>query len=429
MIQFRRLQCDDLPLLHRWMNEDPVINQIWSHGKLQSIDEIGRKYGARINGEKPTDPYLILYDGLPIGYIQTYFWRDYPGYEAYVDLQGAASLDLFIGEAAYRNRGLGRELLSRFLWDHVFAKPGAASCVITPEAANLGAIRAYAKAGFHHVATVPDIPGEPGPVYFMRITRSEVKRPLERLAPQQYSALRPVIRDEHEFVCVTMASLRGDGEFWVDDPDSPSVVIGLLPKDTFVWGDLSHWEVRTLLARAAGLVADAPGLEPLLREVWGTYERLPSVEYRYAGAEVPPPPVPEGFRLTAVGPEHLRQLIDYRPWYGTSRTIGDFAGYEDFFANGYGYAVIDEATGKIASACMAHAVSPRRADHSLRTLPEYRHRGLAVACTHATIMEGVRRGLDPVWITTVDNAGSRAIAARIGLKLCAEYTLFERAEN
>ncbi|HLN65357.1 MAG TPA: GNAT family N-acetyltransferase, partial [Symbiobacteriaceae bacterium] len=76
---------------------------------------------------------------------------------------------------------------------------------------------------------------------------------------------------------------------------------------------------------------------------------------------------------------------------------------------------------------MAHAVSARRIDHALRTVKGYEGRGFATACTHATIMEGVRRGLEPIWITEVDNRGSRAIAEKIGLKLHDQYMPYERA--
>ncbi|MDF2630534.1 MAG: acetyltransferase, partial [Symbiobacteriaceae bacterium] len=165
---------------------------------------------------------------------------------------------------------------------------------------------------------------------------------------------------------------------------------------------------------------------PLLKEMWGTFTPLPSVEYRYNRVTYGQRPLPAGFRLTAVGPEHLEMLCQYRPAYRKAGTIGDFLSYDDFFAHGFGYAVIDEAAGKIVAACMAHAVSARRVDHALRTLKGYEGMGLATACVYATIMEGVRRGLDPVWITEVDNHGSRAIAEKIGLKLTAEYLLFDR---
>jgi predicted GNAT family acetyltransferase len=74
---------------------------------------------------------------------------------------------------------------------------------------------------------------------------------------------------------------------------------------------------------------------------------------------------------------------------------------------------------------MAHSIS-RRVDHSLRTLAGYEGKGLATACTYATIREGIRRGLEPIWWTEVENHGSRAVAAKIGLRLVAEPLFFER---
>lgn len=178
MIAFRRLRFEDLPLMHRWINEDPVVNQIWVQGETRSLEQITNKYGPRINGEQPTDPYLILAGETPIGYIQTYLWQDYDeDFKAHIDLTDAASFDVFIGEAAYRYRGIGQEILSRFMREYVFARPEVKSCIITPLDNNPAGIRAYEKLGFRHVATIPDLPGEPAPVYFMRIDREQVMAP------------------------------------------------------------------------------------------------------------------------------------------------------------------------------------------------------------------------------------------------------------
>ncbi|HEY3316401.1 MAG TPA: GNAT family N-acetyltransferase [Bacillota bacterium] len=168
------MALEDLPLLHGWINSDG-IRQIWNQGAARSLDEITAKYGPRISGQVPTDPYLILLNGTPIGYIQTYLWRDHPSYAVHLKLtEEAASLDLFIGEERWRGRGLGPVVLNRFLKEGVFARPGVVSCVITPEEGNTAAIRAYEKAGFRHLRTV-DIPGEPGPVHLMRIGREGVQ--------------------------------------------------------------------------------------------------------------------------------------------------------------------------------------------------------------------------------------------------------------
>lgn len=173
LIRFRRLAMADLPLMYRWINSEG-LNQIWCQGKPQTMTDIVRKYGPRIAGEAPTDPYLILHGENPIGYIQTYLWRNYPDYGVHLGLEEeAASLDRFIGEAPYRGKGLGPVLLTHFLREIVFAHAAVASCVITPEEGNMPTIRAYEKAGFRHLCTIL-VPGEPGLIYLMRIGRTDL---------------------------------------------------------------------------------------------------------------------------------------------------------------------------------------------------------------------------------------------------------------
>ncbi|MDP2872473.1 MAG: GNAT family N-acetyltransferase [Bacillota bacterium] len=175
MIVFRPMQPEDLELMYRWLNDDPVIREIWTQGEGRTRERIAAKYGPRLAGTDPTRSYIILCDGVPIGYTQWYLWRDYPGYAAHLGLEEvAASVDLFIGEAAYRYRGLGGGIIRQLLRDVVFAHPDPVSCVITPIEGNDIAIRAYEKAGYRHVRTLYGVPGEPGPVYLMRVGREEV---------------------------------------------------------------------------------------------------------------------------------------------------------------------------------------------------------------------------------------------------------------
>jgi RimJ/RimL family protein N-acetyltransferase len=171
MIGFRKLRLEDMALLYNWLTNDPEVKRYWGYQHQGSYDEVVCEFIGYVNGDEPTDPYLILYGDIPIGYIQTFKWEDYPGYEQYMDLTDAASLDLFIGEEEYRNKGLGTEIISRFLSEYVFADPEVVSCVINPEVNNAAAIRVYEKVGFRIIRMVEDIPGEPGPVYFMGIQR------------------------------------------------------------------------------------------------------------------------------------------------------------------------------------------------------------------------------------------------------------------
>ena len=170
---FRGMTMDDLPLLYRWM-QAPHVLEWWWGGIAPSYEVVAEKYGPRIRSEEPTDPYIMLSLDRPIGYIQTYMIRDYPEYAALVDTDdGAAGVDLFIGEEDYLHKGLGSHILRAFLRDIVFSVGDATSCIIGPSEANRIAIRAYEKAGFRYLKTVPS-PNEPTPEYLMRITRADV---------------------------------------------------------------------------------------------------------------------------------------------------------------------------------------------------------------------------------------------------------------
>jgi len=177
LLQFHPLAVTDIPLLHRWLREDPLLMQIWWQGTEEPYEQFARKYMARIAGEELVSCYLILYGETPIGFIQSYLWRDHSDYTCHVpqvDWSDSGSLDLFIGLEEYRGRGLGVGLLQRFLREVLFADPAVQRCIIAPEVENAAALRAYEKAGFRHLVTVEGIPGEPGPVYFMGVGRGEL---------------------------------------------------------------------------------------------------------------------------------------------------------------------------------------------------------------------------------------------------------------
>lgn len=172
-IHFQRLTEQDLPLMHRWLST-PLMIDIWNDGEPLTFEKVAAKYVPRIRGEKPDSPYLIVCEDVPIGYINTYLWSSYPEYLPYLGTdEDAANLDVFIGEEAYRGRGLGPVLLRPFLKEIVFAREATESCIITPEARNENALRPYERAGFRRWRVV-EPPFEPGPICLMRITRSEV---------------------------------------------------------------------------------------------------------------------------------------------------------------------------------------------------------------------------------------------------------------
>jgi RimJ/RimL family protein N-acetyltransferase len=173
LIDFRRLQSADLPLMHRWLT-GPAVSRWYGEGTDQPFAAVEAKYTPRIEGRSPVSPWLINYNGVPIGYIQTYPVAAYAEYAAFTgDNAGAAAIDIFIGEDAYRGRGYGAASLRAFLRAVVFADPQTTHCFIDPHPENAVAIRAYARAGFRALGRVDSTPaGEP--CLLMRVDRDEV---------------------------------------------------------------------------------------------------------------------------------------------------------------------------------------------------------------------------------------------------------------
>jgi len=171
-IHFQKLRMADLPLMHRWLNTEAVMQ--WWGKNGASYAQVVEKYTPRIQGQGHTTSFLIMYGDRRIGYIQTYKIRDYPDYAAYVQVdEDAAGVDLFIGEADYLHKGLGSSILRTFLRDVVFGTTDAVSCIMGPEPKNTAAIRAYERAGFSYLKTI-QVPGEEEPEYLMRVDRSDI---------------------------------------------------------------------------------------------------------------------------------------------------------------------------------------------------------------------------------------------------------------
>jgi RimJ/RimL family protein N-acetyltransferase len=170
-ITFRPLTHDDLPLMHRWLNAGEAFT--WYGLKPTTLEEIAAEYTPTIDQTEPVFGHVILIDDQPAGYIQWYFINDHPDYARQVDvLSDAAGVDLFIGEERFLHRGLGSGIIRAFLRDFVFADERVGRCIIGPDERNARAIRAYEKAGFRYLRTVP-IEDEPAPEYLMELTREE----------------------------------------------------------------------------------------------------------------------------------------------------------------------------------------------------------------------------------------------------------------
>lgn len=171
-ISFRELRSSDLDLMHRWLSAPHVRR--WWYDEGTSRPEIEEAYLPLIEGRDAAKPFVILHEDKPIGYIQYYpiSAENDEAYASLVDVKNSAGVDLFIGEAEYLHRDLGRHIIQNFLSEHIFSDPEIEVCIIGPEPKNAAAIRAYEKAGFRFFKTI-QVPVEPEPEYLMKLTREE----------------------------------------------------------------------------------------------------------------------------------------------------------------------------------------------------------------------------------------------------------------
>ncbi len=149
-------------------------------GTTSSLPQaVERDFGPSVDGTEPNQDHLVLLDGRPIGLIQYSRFSDYPEYlEELTSLtpvpDRAVGIDYLIGDPALVGRGLGTEMISRFvewIWNT------EADAIIVPvNSANVASWKALLKAGFRVVARgelEPDNPVDDRRHEILRLDRPE----------------------------------------------------------------------------------------------------------------------------------------------------------------------------------------------------------------------------------------------------------------
>jgi aminoglycoside 6'-N-acetyltransferase len=136
---FRPATHADLPMLRTWL-ATPEVQRWWGHPAEQYA----------LLEEDLGNPLMVMrivsLDGAPFAYVQDYALASWPQPQ-FADLpEGARGIDAFIGVPDMIGQGHGAAFLRERAAQ--LSAEGASLVAIDPDAQNLRARRAYAKAGF-----------------------------------------------------------------------------------------------------------------------------------------------------------------------------------------------------------------------------------------------------------------------------------------
>lgn len=160
-IQFKRMDGEDLHLLHQWF-QIPHVSKWYARGESYSLKMIQEKYLLRINNA--TILSFIIYDGdKAVGYIQFYYVTTYypegiknnnhPVFKEFKPSE-VVGIDLFIADKNYLHTGFSSKSLHAFINKYIRGRFKAV--LVDPDKGNIIAIRFFERNGFVQLLSQDD---------------------------------------------------------------------------------------------------------------------------------------------------------------------------------------------------------------------------------------------------------------------------------
>jgi RimJ/RimL family protein N-acetyltransferase len=150
LVSLRALERDDLKLMHKWLNDEEVMQ--WARSKpdnTASMESVEKEFEQDVKGENPHRRTFIVAEkrtGKPVGWAMIRWWRPF---------STTADLGLVIAEKHLRGKGLGTEA-TRLLVNVAFNQYNMHKTGLFTRADNKAAVRAVTKCGFRVEGRHPD---------------------------------------------------------------------------------------------------------------------------------------------------------------------------------------------------------------------------------------------------------------------------------
>lgn len=153
VIRRMRDDIEDYERIVAWRNQ-PHVREWWDPDDPPlTLEAAIEELRAETQPSNPTTACIVEVSGAPAGYLQFYPWDGEKAYLEEVGIKlpdGAWGLDIFIGEVALIDQGIGSRTV-RLLSDQLFSNHAATAVALMTEAENSRAQAAYARAGMRSV--------------------------------------------------------------------------------------------------------------------------------------------------------------------------------------------------------------------------------------------------------------------------------------
>src|SRR4051794_27613374 len=146
-IGFRRLTDADLDNLVHWMAAEHA--QPWFGHEPRTVNGARSIYAKELAGSSPTRMWIVVHDGVDIGYLQDYPVVAYDDYAVRVQDPAAIAFDYLIGVPELTGQGIGAQMITEFCRQVLCRDyPDAPRFVASPDVRNTRSIRVLEKCGF-----------------------------------------------------------------------------------------------------------------------------------------------------------------------------------------------------------------------------------------------------------------------------------------